>query len=142
MKKLIFFLILTIISYYYSSAQSSDELEIKKAETTWSEALVKYDTLTLQKLWSADYVINNPMGKVVTGKEILNAMKAGVRYQAYEKTIDRITFIDNIAVVMGKESLLDKPMQPTQSTVRRFTDIWMKKGGEWKLIARQATNIN
>ena len=142
MKKLIFFLILTIISYYYSSAQSSDELEIKKAETTWSEALVKYDTLTLQKLWSADYVINNPMGKVVTGKEILNAMKAGVRYQAYEKTIDRITFIDNIAVVMGKESLLDKPMQLTQSTVRRFTDIWMKKGGEWKLIARQATNIN
>lgn len=142
MKKLIFFLILTIISYYYSSAQSSDELEIKKAETTWSEALVKYDTLTLQKLWSADYVINNPMGKIVTGKEILNAMKAGVRYQAYEKTIDRITFIDNIAVVMGKESLLDKPMQLTQSTVRRFTDIWMKKGGEWKLIARQATNIN
>ncbi len=141
MKKVVLSLLLALIAFSFSFGQSKDEQKIRQLEVTWSEALVKFDTITLRKIWSPEYVINNPAGKVVTGKEIIQAMKSGTRYQAYEKTIERITIIDNIAIVMGKEVLIDQPKDPKQSTARRITNIWIKKKGNWYLIARQATNI-
>jgi ketosteroid isomerase-like protein len=142
MRKLLFFVFL-IIGPTVSFGQSKAELEIRRLENYWAELLDKSDTVSLSKVWSKDYIVNNPAGKIITGKDIFGFIRNGQKFPAYERVIESITFSDNIAIVMGKEISQSKKdnLGNDQKIVRRFTNIWAKSKKEWKLVARQATNI-
>lgn len=124
-------------------AQSKDEIEIRRLEKHWTELLDKGDTNSLLKIWSKDYVVNNPNGKIVTPKEIVSLMKSGHIFPAVERIIEKITFNQNIAIVMGKE--LQQPGDLTTNLEewipRRFTNVWIRNGKSWQLIARQSSEI-
>ncbi|SEK39676.1 protein of unknown function [Maribacter orientalis] len=136
---LISFLLITTLVF----AQSKDEIEIRRLEKHWTELLDKGDTNSLLKIWSKDYVVNNPNGKIVTPKEIVSLMKSGHIFPAVERIIEKITFNQNIAIVMGKE--LQQPEDLTTNLEewipRRFTNVWIRKGKSWQLIARQSSEI-
>lgn len=136
---LISFLLITTLVF----AQSKDEIEIRRLEKHWTELLDKGDTNALLKIWSKDYVVNNPNGKIVTPKEIVALMKSGHVFPAVERIIEKITFNQNIAIVMGKE--LQQPGSLTTNQEewipRRFTNVWIRKGKSWQLIARQSSQV-
>ena len=136
---LISFLLITTLVF----AQSKDEIEIRRLEKHWTELLDKGDTDSLLKIWSKDYVVNNPNGKIVTPKEIVSLMKSGHIFPAVERIIEKITFNQNIAIVMGKE--LQQPRDLTTNLEewipRRFTNVWIRNGKSWQLIARQSSEI-
>ena len=136
---LISFLLITTLVF----AQSKDEIEIRRLEKHWTELLDKGDTDSLLKIWSKDYVVNNPNGKIVTPKEIVSLMKSGHIFPAVERIIEKITFNQNIAIVMGKE--LQQPSDLTTNLEewipRRFTNVWIRNGKSWQLIARQSSEI-
>ncbi len=88
-------------------------------------------------------MVNNPNGRIVTTKDIVAQMKNGHVFPAVERIIEAITFNHNIAVVMGKEF-----QQPANMTTdhenwisRRFTNIWIKAEGGWKLVSRQSSEV-
>lgn len=83
--------------------QSVDEKEIRFLESQWTELLNQGNTDALQEIWSKEYVVNNPNGKIVTPKEIILLMKKGHQFPLVERIIEKITFNHNIAIVMGKE---------------------------------------
>ena len=143
MKILHLFLISFIIATNVAVGQSSDETEIKQLEKHWTELLNKGDTTSLLKIWSENYVVNNPNGKIVTPKEIIALMKSGHKFPAVERIIEKITFNQDIAIVMGKE--LQQPVNMTTNhdewIPRRFTNVWIKTEGKWKLAARQSTQV-
>jgi ketosteroid isomerase-like protein len=136
---LISFLLITTLVF----AQSKDEIEIRRLEKHWTELLDKGDTNSLLMIWSKDYVVNNPNGKIVTPKEIVALMKSGHIFPAVERIIEKITFNQNIAIVMGKE--LQQPGNLTTNheewIPRRFTNVWIRNGKSWQLIARQSSEI-
>ncbi len=143
MKKYCFLFILFILITSTALGQSPDELEIRKLEKHWTELLDNGDTTSLLKIWSKDYVVNNPNGKIVTPENIVALMKNGHVFPKVERFIEKITFNQNIAIVMGKEL-----QQPTNlSTIqkewipRRFTNVWIKSENTWQLIARQSSEI-
>ena len=48
----------------------------------------------------------------------------------------------DVVVTMGHETVVPVSGPEAGKDVhRRYTDIWMKQDGEWKLVARQATVI-
>ena len=138
---------LFFISYIFIATvafgQSSDEMEIRQLEKHWTELLDKGDTTSLLKIWSEKYVVNNPNGKIVTPKEIVALMKSGHKFPAVERIIEKITFNQDIAIVMGKE--LQQPQNMTTNhddwIPRRFTNVWIKTKEGWQLAARQSTQI-
>lgn len=138
MKHLVFLLCLLIP--VLGRSQSKKELEIRQLEKHWAELLDTSDTVSLAKVWSKDYVVNNPAGKIITGKDIFGFIRNGQTFPAYERIIDSISFSGDIAIVMGKE--VSKPQKETMRQIeRRFTNIWIKENKKWKLVARQATNM-
>jgi len=143
MKALNLFLISFIFATTVAVAQSSDEIKIKQLEKHWTELLDKGDTTSLLKIWSENYVVNNPNGKIVTPKEIVALMKSGHKFPAVERIIEKITFNQDIAIVMGKE--LQQPQSMTTNhddwIPRRFTNVWIKTKEGWKLAARQSTRV-
>ena len=143
MKKYILFLFAVLFTVTVSKGQSKEELEIRQLEKDWSEWLDKSDTTALLKVWSKDYIVNNPSGKIITGNDIVGFIRNGQRFPAYERVIEKITISQNIAIVMGKEiSQLQKSSDGTElRIVRRFTNVWQQTDGKWQLLARQATNV-
>jgi ketosteroid isomerase-like protein len=101
------------------------------------------DTTALLDIWSKDYVVNNPDGKIVTPKEIIALIRKGHVFPHVERIIERMTFTSDIAIVMGKEleHSVGGEKDKTTVTTRRFTNIWVKTDLGWKLCARQSTKI-
>lgn len=137
---IILFLVIPTLSF----SQSKLEKEIRQLEIYWSELLDKSDTTSLAKVWSKDYIVNNPAGKIITGQDIIGFIRNGQRFPAYERVIESITFSGKMAIVMGKE--ISQPQKDSSGIspkviVRRFTNIWAKEKKDWKLVARQATNM-
>lgn len=139
--KLVLFIFLFTVQVV--NAQSEDESAIRQLEVLWTQLLDQGDTTALLNIWSEDYVVNNPNGKIVTPKDIVTIMKSGHKFPTVERMIEKITFNDNIAVVMGKE--LQQPpnmvADKDQWIPRRFTNVWIKTDAGWQLAARQSSKI-
>jgi len=62
---------------------------------------------------------------------------------SFVRNIEKITFSENIAMVMGEE--ITKPQLDQQhagkTVTRRFTNIWRYANNQWQIIGRQATII-
>ncbi|MDR7127782.1 ketosteroid isomerase-like protein [Algoriphagus sp. 4150] len=134
---------LFIFTLSFSFAQSKDELEIKQLEKHWTELLDKGDTTSLLGIWSKEYVVNNPNGRIVTAKEIIALMKSGHVFPKVERIVEKITFNQNIAIVMGKElqQPADKPKDLESWIPRRFTNVWIKNENSWQLASRQSSEV-
>ncbi len=146
MKKIISSL-LTILfasAYFVSFAQENNETEIRNLEKMEGEAFVKKDTATLFNLFSPQLVVNTPLNRVATLEDIKRLLRIGkIDLTSSGKNIEKITFINNMAVVMGQDII--KPQGAMEGAgkivTRRYTDVWIKEESGWKLTVRQATNI-
>ena len=143
MKTFKFFLISFILISTLTFGQSNDEQEIRRLEKHWTELLNKGDTISLLKTWSKNYVVNNPNGEIVTPEKIVALMKSGHKFPSVERIIEKITFNQNIAIVMGKE--MQQPANMTSKKEewipRRFTNVWIKSEMGWQLLARQSSEV-
>ncbi len=139
------FLLLTITSNILF-AQSAREVEIRRLENIEREAVLKGDSAALfDKVWSTNMVVNTPANVVGTVEGTKQQLRRGsLNYSSFERNIEKITFDDNIAIVMGSEIIKPQGTQPNagKTVTRRFTNIWKLSNNIWSIIARQATIIN
>ena len=127
-----------------SFSQSSDDGSIRRLEEKEREAILKSDTVQLATLMSEKIVVQNPENAIVGFRQIMDRIKSGkINYSLFERRIDKVTFVNGIAVVMGLETLIprDQTQNAGKTVHRRFTNIWTKEKGSWKLTARQATVV-
>ena len=143
MKTLNFLLISFILLSTLAFGQSKDEQEIRRLEKYWTELLDKGDTASLLKIWSKDYVVNNTNGQIVTPENIVALMNSGHKFPKVERIVEKITFNQNIAIVMGKELQQPANMATNQEEwiPRRFTNVWIRSENGWQLTARQSSEV-
>ncbi len=136
---------LCVLMTVNSSAQQSDEAIIRNLENAEREAILKGDTAMLSELMSTQIIVQNPENAIVDFKKIMSRIKDGkINYSSFERRIDSIAFVGNIAIVMGLETLIPQggTLNAEKTVKRRFTNIWMKENDTWKLTVRQATIIS
>jgi len=142
MKRAVLILTLFTLTLKCSFGQSKDEIEIIRLDQLESTSIYKADTISLLKLWAKDYVVNNPYGEIVTVPQILSFIRTGqIDYSTVERVIERVTFTQNIAISMGHEVVTPQNLTNNAGKIvtRRYTHIWIKTKGQWRLTARQAT---
>ena len=140
-------LLLMLASIYtlHLSAQSTKATEqmIRNLEQAEVQAILKGDTATLfNKLWAPEFLVNNPANIVVNKSDVATLIRTGkIDYENFNRIIEKVSIIDNTAIVMGREEIAPKGVtdHAGKQVTRRFTNIWMKRNGEWKSVARQAT---
>ena len=83
----------------------------------------------------------NVVGTVEGAKRHLRA--GGLNYLSFKRNIERITFNDDVAIVMGGEVVKPQGTQPNagKTVTRRFTHGWKHSDNGWSIIARHATII-
>jgi ketosteroid isomerase-like protein len=144
MKKIIVLSYLFFYGYNVFAQDKTIETEIKNLEQNEARAVLDKDTVTLKKLWDKDYVVNNPENKIVLAKP--NSVDRPVLQRqrtSFTREVENIIINGNVAIAMGKETVvsMEDPSKTGQTVERRYTNIWMKKDGSWKLVARHANRI-
>jgi len=138
-------LALACFIHQYSSAQAVDESFIRKLDNEERLAVLRNDSVALfTKYWSPDMIVNTPANIAGTVEGTKKHVRDGkLDYAVFDRDIEKISILDNVAIVMGLETL--KPQGKSdnvgKTVKRRFTNIWMKQKGVWRLVARQATII-
>ena len=126
-------------------AQDPREAEIRRLENFERESVLKGDSAVLfDKIWSPNMVVNTPANIVGTVEGTKQHLRSGnLNYISFERNIEKITFNDNVAIVMGGEIIKPQGQQVNagKTVTRRFTNIWLYKNNSWSIIARQATII-
>jgi len=122
------------------------EAEIRKIDRDEATAVLTTDLSTLEKFWADDLTVNGPNNQILKGKtNALELVKSGViDYLSFDREHEAVLLYGDTAILMGLETVKPKGKSPFagQTVQRRFTNIWMKQGGRWQLIARQATIIS
>jgi len=143
--KAIIIIVFLLFAAKLSSAQSDVEKEIRGLDELEARATISSDTAMLSRLWSPNFVVNNPANVVVNVAQIRQLIKEGkIAYSSFSRVIEKVTINDNVAVTMGYEE--NQPEKATdnagRTVTRRYTNVWLKGKSGWRIIARQATIIN
>lgn len=148
MKQIFFLLILPCyLTSITKEALSQDprEAEIRRMETLERESVLKGDSMALfDKIWSPNMIVNTPANVVGTVEGTKAQLRSGnLNYLSFERMIEKISFSDNVAIVMGGEVIKPqgKQINAGKTVTRRFTHVWLYKNNSWSIIARQATII-
>lgn len=129
----------------FTFAQDPREAEIRRMETLERESVLKGDSSALfEKIWSPNMIVNTPANIVGTVEGTKAHFRSGnLNYLSFERNIEKITFNDDVAIVMGGEVIKPQGTQPNagKTVSRRFTHVWKFSNNSWSIIARQATII-
>jgi hypothetical protein len=148
MKNLIIFLMSSACLACISNigfAQDPRAVEIRRLENLERTSILKGDSAALfDKIWSPYMIVNTPANVVGTVEGTKAHFRAGgLNYLSFERNIEKITFNDNVAIVMGGEIIKPRGHQlnAAKTVSRRFTHVWLYNNNRWSIIARQATII-
>jgi ketosteroid isomerase-like protein len=125
--------------------RSSDEETVRSLDEQERAAVLNRDDALLERLWSDRLTVNAPSNQVVLGKSaVLELVQRGViHYSSFERRIEFIRVDGDLGIIMGAETaepIGDAPLAG-QTVQRRFTNIWKKEAGTWRMIARHANVI-
>jgi ketosteroid isomerase-like protein len=138
-----FVLFFACYSGYTQDAQI--ESTIRNLEQRECKATLEKDTATLRKLWADDFTVNAPVNRVITaGRNTLDRpVITQANYLSFTREVEHVILKGDLAISMGNEVVVNKgtDAKPGSTIKRRHTNIWMKSGETWKLIARHANVI-
>jgi hypothetical protein len=122
------------------------EILIKQLDQKNAQVVAHADTVSLMKLLAPEFTINRTTGTIVSGRnKTLELMRNGmVSYDSFSVETEMVLVKNpNLAVSMGNEVVVSGGNRELKGQVvkRRFTHVWIKENGEWKLLARHANNI-
>ena len=143
------FLLMWLFSSSLGFAQNKvrTESEIRNLEQEIVHAILKADTHALKQLWAEEFLVNNPRNSVTSSLDSVIALQRNslLNYSLFERNIEAIQFHKKFVITMGNESFVSRNDTPGvkagQRYTRRFTNIWMKKKGKWRQVARHASII-
>ena len=134
-----------IVAAQSQEPRSAEESAIRSLEEQERMAVLNGDIVALERLWAEQFIVNNPQNEISANRDaVLDRVRRGlIRYSKFERRIEAIRFSEDIAIVMGSETVVPKndDAGSNQAVHRRFTNIWRKTGTTWRVIARHANVI-
>ncbi|HLP06916.1 MAG TPA: nuclear transport factor 2 family protein [Opitutaceae bacterium] len=107
------------------------------------QAVLARDGATLEQLWDRNFVVHNPEGKIVpAGATVLDRPVFQNARASFVRNVESIVVQGDIVFSMGSETvvpLVEGRLGP--EVKRRYTNVWMRKDGSWKLVARHANIV-
>lgn len=116
------------------------EQEIRKLDLAHADAVLRGDLVSLDKLWTEDFRVNNPFNEIDKADRIRTG---AVTYSSFVREPESILIHGETVIVMGRETVVPKGNSPDAGKTinRRYTNIWMKRNGKWRLVARHASVV-
>ena len=80
------------------------ESEVRRLNTEEVHAFLKNDPDTMERLWSDDLVVTNPLNRFVHKQQVLGMMRSGfLAIPEYDRKIEYLRVYGNMVIVAGSE---------------------------------------
>jgi ketosteroid isomerase-like protein len=125
-----------------SSAHTRIEKEVLKVEQERDQALQKLDMPTLDRLQADGLVVVTTKGQVLDKDRYMEELRSGgLKFLTLEVDDRRYHVYGDTVIVTGRASSVLEYHGNINRTPRRFTSVYVKEQGQWRLVAHQATLI-
>jgi len=116
--------------------------EIRKVDRERIQAQVNADSAALDRIYADDFVGIGPSGTVRTKKDVLADFASGtLKFQSITTEEVRIRVYGNAAVETGLSTMKGQDAGKVVPEENRFTRVWIKQGGRWRLVANHYSNV-
>ena len=112
--------------------------EILKHEDADHEAFMKDDANAIDRLYADGVSLTYADGKIISKAQLLADIRSG-KHTLYKVTHDdlQMHIFGNTVVVTGHSTAAGK----MYNDPRRFTNVYVKQDGQWRLVAHQVTYV-
>jgi hypothetical protein len=127
-----------------SKAGKSAEAEVRRLNGEEVTAFLHNDAKVMDRIWSADFVVTNPLNKFVNKQQLMGMVTSGfLVITAYDRQIEYVRVYGDTVIVAGSETVTWGGRMPNagKSEALRFTSVWMPQQGRWQEVARHANIV-
>ncbi len=118
------------------------EQELLKLEQEWTNADLKYDWVTMDRILADDYVLTDRDGEVSTKAQCGEFMRSGEDKILTLVTDDmKVRVYGDAAVVTLCATIKETYKGAEISDVCRITNTWIKEAGRWQCVATHSSRI-
>jgi ketosteroid isomerase-like protein len=118
------------------------EQEIRQRETRRFEAVVRGDIAALDDILSDDLSYTHATGVHETKAEFIAKLKSGqLKYESLTPEDMLVRVYGTTGVVTGVARVKVQVKGEPLSFQLRFTDVYVKKGDRWQMVAWHATRL-
>jgi len=122
--------------------QSQDEQALIRIQHEWAEARIQGDSSYTRRLEAEDCTIVWPDGRIVNKRGDLRSMTGNIVFTEF--TIDdlQVRLYGETGIVVGQGTIrAQKGKEDLLAGKFVWTDTFLKRAGEWKVVASQITPV-
>ncbi len=110
------------------------------------DLVLRSDIAAMERFYPDDMIVTNPFNQVIDKPQVIERVKANIiKYTSMTKAVEHVRFFGDMVVTMGLETAKVTPgadrTDAGKMTYRRFTEVWMFRGGSWMKIVRHANHF-
>jgi hypothetical protein len=122
------------------------EEEFKRLHAYEADIILRGDVAALDSFYPEDHIVTNPFNQMIDKKTVLERVRGNIiKYKSYEKKMEYLCVYKDTAIIAGIEigAPADDANRPDagQTSKRRFTETWIKRGKKWVKVARHVSTI-
>lgn len=138
-----FLLSLAACLFYLNGYAQGPADAIKQLEKRRFDAQVAKDTKVMNEILADDLIYTHSSGQQDSKKSYIAAIESGKStYLAIEISGDTVRFYGpNTAIVTGQMKTNVVSNGQTNALRLRYTDVYMKRNGTWKMVAWQSARM-
>jgi ketosteroid isomerase-like protein len=108
-----------------------------------ARAWVGGDRRVIEGLLAPDWTVTDPSGRILTRADVLEETFSSTDRRIFSMTVDelRVRVIGDVAVVTGRTRAAGSYRGEAASVTLRFTDVFLRREGGWRVITSQGTLV-
>jgi len=123
-------------------AMTQEQLEIRAAEQRRFDAMVRGDLEALGELLSEDLTYVHTSAAFETKADFMRRLRTGdLKYEAMDPESQEVRVYGSTGVVTGVARAQVLSGGRPLSFRMRYTDVYVKRGNRWQMVAWQATRL-
>ena len=136
------FILMVLAALIPASAIADTKGDIERLEQRRIQAIIDVDMPTLNAIYADDFFYNRAGGDSLTKAEYLPMYESGDLKVTKSTSEGReVRVYGDTAVVTGIVHVDATIKGENRNLHLRYLNVWVKRGYNWVLVARQATNI-
>ena len=118
------------------SPPTSVEEIIRKLDNERIQAQIHADATALDRIYADDFIGVGPSGTVRTKPQVISDFTSGdLKFQSITTDEVQVRVYGDTAVETGLSTMVGQDKDKTVPRDTRFTRVWIKQQGRWRLVA-------
>jgi Domain of unknown function (DUF4440) len=119
-----------------------EEQAIIELKHRTNDAVVRRDFAEIRRAEGEDFIVTYPDGHLGTREEQIADWETG-KVKIVSATADDLTvrLYGHTAILLGRDKITAQIGEQSISGAYRFTDVLLKRKGEWQFVASQSTPL-